>query len=294
MNDITLLVMAAGMGSRYGGLKQLDTVGPNGETIIDYSVYDAIQAGFNKVVFIIRQEFEAEFREKVSNKYQDKIKVEYAFQDLNALPEGFSCPEGRVKPWGTGHAILTADAFIDEAFLVINGDDFYGRESFQVAADNYKDSDKSFSMVAFRLDKTLSDFGGVSRGLCQVEDNKLANVVEVHNIKQSEDKVTSDSDRTLDGSEPVSMNMWGYTPVLFDYLKEMFVDFLKEEGSELKSEFLIPSVVNELIHSDRETVDILRSNASWFGVTYKDDKPFVVGEIQKLIDNGTYPAQLFS
>ena len=294
MNDITLLVMAAGMGSRYGGLKQLDTVGPNGETIIDYSDYDAIQAGFNKVVFIIRQEFEAEFREKVSNKYQDKIKVEYAFQDLNALPEGFSCPEGRVKPWGTGHAILTADAFIDEAFLVINGDDFYGRESFQVAADNYKDSDKSFSMVAFRLDKTLSDFGGVSRGLCQVEDNKLANVVEVHNIKQSEDKVTSDSDRTLDGSEPVSMNMWGYTPVLFDYLKEMFVDFLKEEGSELKSEFLIPSVVNELIHSDRETVDILRSNASWFGVTYKDDKPFVVGEIQKLIDNGTYPAQLFS
>ena len=294
MNDITLLVMAAGMGSRYGGLKQLDTVGPNGETIIDYSVYDAIQAGFNKVVFIIRQEFEAEFREKVSNKYQDKIKVEYAFQDLNALPEGFSCPEGRVKPWGTGHAILTADAFIAEAFLVINGDDFYGRESFQVAADNYKDSDKSFSMVAFRLDKTLSDFGGVSRGLCQVEDNKLANVVEVHNIKQSEDKVTSDSDRTLDGSEPVSMNMWGYTPGLFDYLKEMFVDFLKEEGSELKSEFLIPSVVNELIHSDRETVDILRSNASWFGVTYKDDKPFVVGEIQKLIDNGTYPAQLFS
>ena len=294
MNDITLLVMAAGMGSRYGGLKQLDTVGPNGETIIDYSVYDAIQAGFNKVVFIIRQEFEAEFREKVSNKYQDKIKVEYAFQDLNALPEGFSCPEGRVKPWGTGHAILTADSFINEAFLVINGDDFYGRESFQVAADNYKDNDKSFSMVAFRLDKTLSDFGGVSRGLCQVEDNKLANVIEVHDIKQSKSNITSDSDRTLDGSEPVSMNMWGYTPVLFDYLKEMFINFLKEEGSELKSEFLIPSVVNALIHSDREAVDILRSNASWFGVTYKEDKPFVVGEIQKLIDNGTYPAQLFS
>ena len=294
MNDITLLVMAAGMGSRYGGLKQLDTVGPNGETIIDYSVYDAIQAGFTKVVFIIRKEFENEFREKVSDKYQGKIKVEYAFQDLNDLPEGFTCPEGRVKPWGTGHAILTADSFINEPFIVINGDDFYGRESFQVAADNYKNGNKNFSMVAFRLDKTLSEFGGVSRGLCQLKGDKLANALEVHNIQQSNGAITSDSDLNLDGSEPVSMNMWGYTPVLFDYLKEMFADFLKEEGSELKSEFLIPSVVNELIQSDHESVDILRSNAAWFGVTYKDDKPFVVGEIQKLIDNGTYPAQLFA
>lgn len=293
MNDITLLVMAAGMGSRYGGLKQLDTIGPNGETIIDYSVYDAIQAGFNKVVFIIRKEFENEFREKITNKYQDKIKVEFAFQELDVLPEGFSCPENRVKPWGTGHAILTAEPFINEAFIVINGDDFYGRESFQVAAKNYRDTQNSFSMIAFRLDKTLSEFGGVSRGLCQIENNQLANVVEVHNIQQNDNSLSSDSDKKLDGSEAVSMNMWGYTPVLFDYLKEMFIDFLKEEGSELKSEFLIPSVVNELILSNRETVDILHSNASWFGVTYKDDKPFVVSEIQKLINNRSYPTPLF-
>ncbi|MCH2204832.1 MAG: hypothetical protein MK132_03035 [Lentisphaerales bacterium] len=293
MKDLTLLVMAAGMGSRYGGLKQLDQVGPAGETIIDYSVYDAIRAGFTKIVFVIRKDFEDEFKANVSSKYEGKIQVEYAFQDLNDLPQDFSCPEGRVKPWGTGHAILTADGLINEPFFVINGDDFYGEQTFRVAANYYKSDKDDFSIVAFRLDKTLSEFGGVTRGLCEVKDNCLTTIVETGNLLKEGDKVSSDRDIELDGSEPVSMNMWGYTPRLFSYLKEMFVDFLKEEGTELKSEFLIPTVINNLIQSDREHVTVLNSDARWFGVTYKDDKPYVVEQLQKLTNSGTYPNPLF-
>jgi NDP-sugar pyrophosphorylase family protein len=293
MKDISLLVMAAGMGSRYGGLKQLDEVGPNGETIIDYSVYDAIRAGFTKVVFIIRKEFENEFKEKIGDKYTGKIKVEYAFQDLHALPDPFTCPDGRKKPWGTGHAILTADPFINEPFLVINGDDFYGADSFKIAADYYKNGANDFSMVAFQMDRTLSDFGTVTRGVCQEKDGKLFTINETEGLQKVSGKVISTSDASFDGSEPVSMNMWGFSPRLFDYLKEMFVDFLEEEGQELKSEFLIPTVINNLIQSDREHITVLRSPATWFGVTYKDDKPFVVEQIQSLIDDGSYPASLF-
>ena len=293
MTDISLLVMAAGMGSRYGGLKQLDAVGPSGETIIDYSVYDAIQAGFNKVVFIIRKDFEDEFRSQITDKYSGKIQVEFAFQDLHDLPDGFTCPEGRNKPWGTGHAILAAADLIHEPFVAINGDDFYGRESFKVVADYYLSGADDFSMVAFQLDKTLSTFGGVTRGLCTVKEGKLDTVIETGELQRTEQGVTSDRNIKLDGSEPVSMNVWGFTPVLFKYLKTMFVEFLNDEGNELKSEYLIPSVVNDLIKSGREDVHVLRSASSWFGVTYKDDRPFVMGEIQKLIDRGTYPKQLF-
>ena len=293
MNDITLLVMAAGMGSRYGGLKQLDAIGPNGETIIDYSVYDAVKSGFSKVVFIIRREFEKEFKKKISDKYAGKIQVEFAFQELLALPNGFTCPEGRKKPWGTGHAILSALDLIDESFVVINGDDYYGRESFKVVADYYRAGAEQFSMVAFQLDKTLSIFGGVTRGLCTLKEGKLDTVIETENLQKIEQGISSDRDIVLDGTEPVSMNMWGFTPVLFDYLKDMFLEFLNENGKELKSEFLIPSVINDRIQSEREQVHVLRSNSSWFGVTYKEDKPYVMGEIEKLINAGAYPLKLF-
>ncbi len=293
MNNITLLVMAAGMGSRYGGLKQLDAVGPNAETIIDYSVFDAIEAGFNKVVFIIRREFVNEFKAKITDKYSGKIQVQFAFQDIHDLPNGFKCPEGREKPWGTGQAILSAATLIQEPFAAINGDDFYSRESFKVVADYYKNGGNEFSMVAFRLNNTLSIFGGVTRGLCTVNDGKLETVVETDNLQQTDEGVSSDRDIPLDGSEPVSMNMWGFTPILFDYLSEKFDEFLQKEKTELKSEFLIPNVINDLIQTDRESVHVLRSDSSWFGITYKEDKLYVVDEIQKLIDEGVYPQELF-
>lgn len=293
MNNITLLIMAAGMGSRYGGLKQLDAIGPSGETIIDYSVYDAIKAGFTKVVFIIRKDFEQEFKSKITDKYEGQIQVEFAFQDLNDLPDEFTCPEGREKPWGTGHAILSARNVINEPFVAINGDDFYGRESFKVVADYYRKGANSFSMVAFKLDKTLSSFGGVTRGLCTVNDEKLNTVIETADLEKTDYGVSSNRDIELDGTEPVSMNVWGFTPILFKYLEEKFVEFLSENGTEMKSEYLIPSVVNELIQSGQETVHVLRSGATWFGVTYKEDKPYVEGEIEKLVNKGEYPGKLF-
>ena len=293
MNNITLLIMAAGMGSRYGGLKQLDAIGPSGETIIDYSVYDAIKAGFTKVVFIIRKDFEQEFKSKITDKYEGQIQVEFAFQDLNDLPDEFTCPEGREKPWGTGHAIFSARDVINEPFVAINGDDFYGRESFKVVADYYRKGANSFSMVAFKLDKTLSSFGGVTRGLCTVNDEKLNTVIETADLQKTDYGVSSNRDIELDGSEPVSMNVWGFTPILFKYLEEKFVEFLSENGTEMKSEYLIPSVVNELIQSGQETVHVLRSDATWFGVTYKEDKPYVEGEIEKLVNKGEYPGKLF-
>ena len=294
MNNITLLIMAAGMGSRYGGLKQLDEVGPSGETIIDYSVYDAIAAGFTKVVFIIRRDFEQEFKTKITNKFSDKIQVEFAFQDIEDLPSGFSCPEGREKPWGTGHAILSAAKLINGPFNAINADDYYGRESFQTIADFYAHESNVFSMVAFRLENTLSIFGPVTRGLCEVENDRLTTVVETDNLQKINSGIASDRDVDLNGSEPVSMNMWGFTPVIFDYLKDMFVDFLIKQGDELKSEFLIPSVINDLIRSGKESVHVLYSNAPWFGVTYKEDRPYVVDQLQKLINDDFYPRKLFS
>jgi len=293
MNNLTLLVMAAGMGSRYGGLKQLDTVGPNGETIIDYSVYDAIQAGFSKVIFIIRRDFEDQFKMQITDKYSGRFTVEFAFQEINDLPNGFSCPNGREKPWGTGQAILCSKNLIHEPFAVINGDDYYGRESFNVIADYYNNGGDQLSMVGFRLDKTLSDFGPVTRGVCTVENDILDTVVETENIEKKANCISSNRNITLDGSEPVSMNMWGFTPALFNYLHEDFVNFLNDEGKELKSEFLIPTVINNLVQNNQEEVYVLRSNASWFGVTYKEDKPLVITKIQELINSRIYPSPLF-
>lgn len=293
MKDITLLVMAAGMGSRYGGLKQLDSIGPNNETIIDYSVFDAIRAGFSKVVFIIRKEFEDEFKEKITNKYLGKIEVKFAFQDLNFLPEGFSCPEARVKPWGTGHAILTARDLINEPFVAINGDDFYGRQTFKVVADFYENESELFSMVAFQLDKTLSDNGSVSRGLCTLKNGNLATVIETHDLKKTNNNIDSDRRIKLNGLEPVSMNVWGFSPKIFEYLDHMFTDFLKKDGNKLDSEYLIPTVINNLIFSETENVHVLKSGENWFGITYVEDRSFVVEAISNLVKTDQYPENLF-
>ena len=293
MKDITLLVMAAGMGSRYGGLKQLESIGPNDETIIDYSIFDAIRAGFTKVVFIIRKDFELVFKEKISNKFSGKIKVEYAFQDINFLPEGYSCPNNREKPWGTAHAILSAQDLIHEPFIVINGDDFYGMNTFKVVADYYNNGSDGFSMVSFQLGNTLSSNGSVSRGICTVVNNKLETVVETHGLKRIDSQIIGDSQIVADSRDPVSMNVWGFTPRLFNYLNVMFVDFLEREGSQLKSEYLIPTVVNNLIQSKEEDVFVLNSDEAWFGVTYQEDRDFVMNEILKLIENGRYPHKLF-
>jgi len=292
-NNLTLLVMAAGMGSRYGGLKQLDQIGPSGETIIDYSVYDAIEAGFNKIIFIIREVFEEQFKTQVADKYLNKIEVEFAYQDINDLPSGFSCPDGREKPWGTGHAILSANHLVHEPFVVINGDDYYGKESFKVISDYYFRGKEQFCMVGFRLENTLSSFGAVTRGVCSVENKKLSSVVETGDLQKKGNIIYSDRDISFDGNELVSMNMWGFTPVLFHHLKEKFIDFLNLHGREVKSEFLIPSIINELIQDGDEKVHVLETNSSWFGVTYKSDKPIVEKKIQQLVSSGVYPSPLF-
>tara|TARA_Y100001968_G_scaffold4361_1_gene3866 strand:+ start:1357 stop:2238 length:882 start_codon:yes stop_codon:yes gene_type:complete len=293
MQDITLLVMAAGMGSRYGGLKQLDNVGPSGETIIDYSVYDAIRAGFSKVVFIIRKDIEKDFRSKITDKYSGKIQIFFAFQDVNDLPNNFECPLGREKPWGTGHAIFSARNLIDEPFVAINGDDFYGLESYKVISNYYNDGGTDFSMVAFQLGNTLSEFGSVTRGLCTVDNNSLQTVIETRDLKETISGISSDRDIRLDGSELVSMNVWGFTPEIFNYLDEMFVDFLDEEGQDLTSEFLIPTVVNNLILTEARKVEVLKTTSSWFGVTYQEDKDHVTNKINTLIDKRLYPKKLF-
>tara|TARA_Y100000588_G_scaffold19595_1_gene20050 strand:+ start:337 stop:1227 length:891 start_codon:yes stop_codon:yes gene_type:complete len=293
MKNMTLLVMAAGMGSRYGGLKQLDEVGPSRETIIDYSVFDAIKAGFSKVVFIIRKDFEDEFKSKISNKFSNDIQVEFVFQDIHLLPNGYSAPKERIKPWGTGHAILCASNVIDGPFNAINADDYYGRESFKTIADYYNNGNDLFSMVSFQLEKTLSEFGAVTRGLCTVKNDYLINVIETENLVKSESGVTSSSDFDLNGDEPVSMNMWGFTPVIFDYLNDMFEIFLSKNIHDNNSEFLIPSVINGLINSGDELVQVLYSKSSWFGVTYKQDKSHVVQQIQNLVNSGFYPRKLF-
>jgi len=294
MKDITLLVMAAGMGSRYGGLKQLDAVGPNGETIIDFSVYDAIRAGYNKVVFIIRKDFEKQFKQKISNKYKNKIDVEIVYQDLNDLPRSFRCPNERSKPWGTGHAILAARNAISEPFVAINGDDFYGKESFEVISNYYSSVNSGFVMAAFQLDKTLSENGSVSRGICEQNSSELVTVVETHDIKKnSVGIIECNRDISLSGNELVSMNMWGFTPTLFDHLEKMFNDFLAGNISDLKSEFLIPSVINDLIEKNIEKVKVLKTQSTWFGVTYVEDKAFVESQIKELIQSGEYPVSLF-
>lgn len=296
MKTISLLVMAAGMGSRYGGLKQLDPVGPNGETIIDYSVYDAIQSGFNQVVFVIRKEFEDQFREDISNKYLKKIDVKHVFQELDNLPNGHISPGERKKPWGTGHAILCAQKLIKNPFVVINGDDFYGLGSFKAISTYYTSKrikDPGFCMVAYKLKNTLSEHGTVTRGLCTVDSSSLSSIKEVSGLKRAGQKVETCYQGLLNGHEPVSMNFWGFTPKIFEYLNLGFTEFLYDNCSDLKSEFLIPNVINDLITSKKEKIEVLTSDSKWFGVTYLEDKMNVINKIRTLTHNNNYPNPLF-
>ena len=304
MQKPTLLVLAAGMGSRYGGLKQLDAMGPGGEAVIDYSVFDAVRAGFGKVVFIIRKDFEEQFKQHVGSRFEGVVEVDYAYQQIDDLPEGFSIPPGREKPWGTGHAILAARAVTAEPFAAINADDFYGRDAFgklgrflQDAADG-EGGMQHYSMVGFHLENTLSDFGSVSRGICESSgDGKLISVTEMTGIEKSDDgaehRNEDGSVTRLTGEEVVSMNMWGFTPGLFPHLREKFVSFLGQRGAEMKSEFYIPSVVDELIGEGKADTQVLETESTWFGVTYQEDKPHVIASIRALIDAGEYPERLW-
>ena len=297
----TLFVLAAGMGSRYGGLKQLDGVGPNGETIMDYSIYDAIQAGFGKVVFVIRKDFEKDFREKILSKYEGLIPTEVVFQSINDLPDGFTCPADRTKPWGTNHAVLMGADVIKEPFAVINADDFYGRNAFEVmAADLSKPraGKGDYSMVGFRVGNTMTDNGSVARGVCSTSpEGHLTSVVERTAISYDADHniVFTDENgqvQTLDPVTPVSMNFWGFTPDYFDFSKREFVKFLQADINTPKAEFFIPLCVDTLIRNGEATVRVLDTDSRWFGVTYSADRPDVVAKLAALHANGTYPTPL--
>ena len=296
----TLFILAAGMGSRYGGLKQLDGLGPNSETIMDYSVFDALRAGFGKIVFVIRKDFEADFRDKVLSKYADKVPCEVCFQAIDKVPEGCTFNPERAKPWGTNHAVLMAKDIIHEPFAVINADDFYGRESFQVLADylrSIEGTEGKYCMVGYRVANTLSENGAVSRGVCTTDANGLlTDVVERTKIEDKNGTIVfteGEVDTPLDPHTPVSMNMWGFTPEYFQYTEKAFRTFLAEHGQELKSEFYIPTLVNQLIGEGKATCRVLDTPSKWFGVTYAEDRPQVVMKINQLIAKGEYPAKLF-
>lgn len=296
----TLFVLAAGMGSRYGGLKQLDGLGPSGETIMDYSIFDAIRAGFGKIVFVIRRDFEEDFRRIVLSKYENHIPVELVFQDLDNLPEGFVCPEGRTKPWGTNHAVLMAKDVIKEPFAVINADDFYGRDSFEVLAKELMKMDgkkNEYCMVGFRIGNTISESGTVARGVCEVnEEGYLTTVVERTEVMRVDGKVSYKDNGewvAVSDNTPVSMNLWGFTPDYFGYSEEFFKEFLKANEGNLKSEYFIPLMVNKLINEHTAKVKVLDSTSKWFGVTYAADRQGVVDRFQALVDAGEYPVKLF-
>ena len=295
----TLLVLAAGMGSRYGGLKQIDPVGPGGETIIDYSIFDALRAGFGKVVFIIRRDIEDAFRETVGSRFEKRVPVDYVFQSLEDIPSKFSVPAGRTKPWGTTQAILVAADAIHEPFAAINADDFYGAQGYRELARHLTSGSPDYAMVGFILRNTLSDFGSVARGVCrQASDGTLESIVELLKIERdgngarntgADGKVTE-----LSGDEPVSMNMWAFTPRVFGQLRESFAQFLERNGSDPKAECLIPNTVGDLVSTGQARVKVLRSGDSWFGVTYREDRPRVIESVRALIASGVYPEKLWS
>ena len=296
----TLLILAAGMGSRYGGLKQLDALGPSGETIMDYSVYDALRAGFGKIVFVIRKDFEDEFRQKVISKYENHVDMEVVFQELDALPAGFAPLPDRTKPWGTGHAVLMGKDVINEPFAVINADDYYGAESFQILADllrSLEGKKGEYGMVGFKIENTLSENGGVSRGHCQVSpEGYLTGVNECHGIQLKDGKliqIVDEKEVEFPAGANVSMNMWGFTPDYFDYSEKEFIKFLNERGNELKSEFYIPTVVNNMISDGSATLAVRETPSKWFGVTYAADRPATVARFRQLADEGVYPEKLF-
>jgi dTDP-glucose pyrophosphorylase len=299
MTAPSLLVLAAGMGSRYGGLKQIDPIGPDGETIIDYSIYDALRAGFGKIVFVLRREIEYNFRQTIAARFDRRIAVEYVFQGLEDLPPGFSVPEGRTKPWGTTQAVLAAADAIHEPFAVINADDFYGAESFRGLAAYLQSSSDDYAMIGFVLRNTLSDFGAVARGICQVDaQGFLKSIVERTNIARDGSQVISTDSKgaanPLSGDEIVSMNIWGFTPGIFRQLRLIFEEFLDENGSDLRAESYLPSAVNSLINSGQARVRVLPTSDSWFGVTYRQDRARVVESIARLVREGCYPERLWS
>lgn len=299
MTKPTLLVLAAGIGSRYGGLKQIDPIGPGGETIIDYSVYDALRAGFGKLVFVIRRDIEVTFREVIGSRFEKRIPVDYVFQELTGLPPGFSVPPGRTKPWGTAHAVLTAASSVREPFAAINADDFYGHASFETLGRFLQSGSQDYAMVGFVLRNTLSEFGSVARGVCKLSpDEYLESVVELTKIEKNSAgaKHTDSAGQVypLTGNEIVSLNMWGFRPSLFTHLQREFAVFLQREGANPKAEFFIPTVVNTLINTGETRLKVLPTSSSWFGVTYREDRPRVVASIRELIQRGDYPEKLWS
>jgi UTP-glucose-1-phosphate uridylyltransferase len=302
-NKITLLVLAAGMGSRYGGLKQVDKIGPAGETITDYSVFDAKRAGFEKVVFVIRKSIEADFRE-IFRRIEKHMEVDYVFQELDAVPSGVQIHPDRTKPWGTGHAVWVARHAVQTPFAVINADDFYGAQSYRVVAEFLKDTtipqSEKYCMIGFPLRNTLSEFGHVSRGICKVDNNHfLEAIVERTKIQYADDKRSiifydeNDQPQPLTGSETVSMNFWGFSPDIFGYLEKQFDAFIRQNAQNTKAEFYLPTSVNELIGSKTIKVKVLQSPDNWFGVTYKEDKDITIQRIRQLIEKGYYPDQLW-
>jgi len=297
----TLVVMAAGIGSRYGGLKQIEPIGPGGEIVIDYSVYDALRAGFGRVVFIIRREIEAPFRAIVERHFADRIPVEYVFQELDALPNGFCAPPERTKPWGTGHAVLQCQEVVRESFAVINADDFYGRQSFEILSQwlqGAAPSSSDYSLVGYILRNTLSEHGSVARGVCEVNAaRRLTRIAERLKIERAGTGARMEVDGRwlpLSGNEWVSMNMWGFTPTLFKRLEEGFLHFLSEALATPKSEFLVPSVVGDLVTLGQASVEVLSSPETWLGVTYPQDKPTVVAGVKARILAGDYPERLWA
>ncbi len=297
----TLLILAAGMGSRYGGLKQLDPVGPNGELIIAYSIYDAIRAGFGKIVFVIRHQFEDAFKEKFGAFYEKHTTIDYAYQEMDSCIGDFQIPTDREKPWGTGHAILVAKDVIDEPFAVINADDFYGSRTLELMAEfltTKEDSSNDYCMAGFQLKNTLSEYGTVSRGISQVDEEMfLTNVTEHANIERRNDTIISFDEQgnkhNLTGDEIVSMNLWGLKSSIFEFLKKQFAYFLKRYGSKLKSEFYIPTAVDQLIQKEKILVKVLPTKEKWFGVTYREDMKRARNTVGKLIDQGVYPERLW-
>jgi len=296
MTKPTLLVLAAGMGSRYGGLKQLDPVGPNGETLLDYSVLDACRGGFDRVVFLIRHDIEREFREKIGSRYEGQVAVDYAFQELTALPGGFVPPTGRTKPWGTAHAIWCARDVIDAPFAAINADDFYGADAFAqmgkfLSSTSTTAAPAHFSMVAYRLGKTLSEHGTVARGICEVDAERfLATVEELTDIAPRSDGTIASGERTFAPKTPVSMNFWGFTPQVFSLLEQSLIHFLTQHGASEKTEYYIPTAVADMIIAGTARVRVLTTDSAWFGMTYRDDRPRVIESIKKLVAAGIYPA----
>ena len=298
MSGPALLVLAAGMGSRYGGLKQIDPVGPGGEAIVDYSIYDAMRAGFRRVVFVVRKEIEAEFRQKVGARFEHVVDVDYVLQDLQQLPEGRHVPAGRAKPWGTTHAVLAASDTIDAPFAVINADDFYGAESYRLLAEHLKNDTKEHALMGYVLRRTLSEYGAVARGVCEVDSKgRLCSVNEMTQIERAGAQIRNTApDGTvtlLTGDELVSMNLWGLRADIFLLLRERFAAFLQKHGEELKAECYLPMAVHELIEAGRATVKVLPTPETWFGVTYPDDKPEVVASVRRLIEAGNYPERLW-